>query len=473
MGAFGNFSISFSVISVLTGCMTLYGFGMGTGGPAVMMWGWVGAGGMVLFIGMALAEVTSAYPTSGAMYYMARTLGGRRWGYYTGWVNLLGLLGGLAGSSYGAAAFIGAFLNLRFRIEPTPGSTLLILAIILVAVAVINLCGVRVAAFFNDLSVWWHLVGVTAIAGGLWILPDSHQSPSFVFGKFVNDTGFSNPFYVGAIGLLLTMYTFGGYDASAHLSEETTQAAVSAPRGIIRAIVWSWIGGFVLLGSLTFSIHDYAATQASDTGVPPAQILIDSLGTNGATVGLLIVIGAMFFCAVAGNTSASRMMFAFSRDGELPFSRMWRKVHSRTMVPYMAVCLTAVVSFAVTVPSLWSSTAYGAITAIGVVGITPTYIIPVFLKLRHPDRFVPGPWNLGRWSKLVGWTAVIWVTCCTILFCLPQSRPITFSTLNYAAAALIGALLLATIYWPFARRAHKIPAQPSSARDIQQMQDII
>ncbi|MFE1500014.1 amino acid permease, partial [Streptomyces albidoflavus] len=114
MGGFGNFAISFSVISVLSGCMTLYGFGMGAGGPAVMLWGWAGVGLFVLCVGLALAEVTSAYPTSGALYYMADRLGGRRWGWYTGWLNLLGLLGAIACIDNGAALFNGAFINLQW-----------------------------------------------------------------------------------------------------------------------------------------------------------------------------------------------------------------------------------------------------------------------------------------------------------------------------------------------------------------------
>ena len=114
MGPFGNFAISFSVISVLSGCMTLYGFGLNTGGPAVMLWGWLIVGAMVMFIGAALAEVTSAYPTSGALYYQAEQLGGRKWGWYTGWLNLLGLLGAIAGIDYGAALFTGALFNLQW-----------------------------------------------------------------------------------------------------------------------------------------------------------------------------------------------------------------------------------------------------------------------------------------------------------------------------------------------------------------------
>lgn len=247
MGGFGNFAISFSVISILSGCMTLYGFGMGTGGPAVMLWGWAGVGLFVLCVGMALAEVTSAYPTSGALYYMADRLGGRRWGWYTGWLNLLGLLGAIAGIDYGAALFTGAFLNLQWGFEPTPEKTMLIFVVILLLHATLNLFGVRLVSVLNSISVWWHLAGVALIVGALVIVPDHHQSPSFVFTEFVNDTGWENPLYVAAIGLLLAQYTFSGYDASAHLSEETSNASVSAARGIVRAIWVSWLAGFVLL----------------------------------------------------------------------------------------------------------------------------------------------------------------------------------------------------------------------------------
>nr|WP_258310656.1 amino acid permease [Streptomyces sp. FT05W] len=240
MGGFGNFAISFSVISILSGCMTLYGFGMSTGGPSVMLWGWAGVGLFVLCVGMALAEVTSAYPTSGALYYMADRLGGRKWGWYTGWLNLLGLLGAIAGIDYGAALFTGALLNLQWGFDPTPGHTMVIFLCILLLHAVLNLFGVRLVSVLNSISVWWHLAGVAVIVTVLAVVPSNHQSPSFVFTEFVNDTGWENPLYVAAIGLLLAQYTFCGYDASAHLSEETSNASVTAAKGIVRAIWVSW-----------------------------------------------------------------------------------------------------------------------------------------------------------------------------------------------------------------------------------------
>ncbi|POX43020.1 amino acid permease [Streptomyces sp. Ru73] len=460
MGSFGSFAISFSVISVLSGCMTLYGFGLSTGGPAVMLWGWLGVGLMVLLVGLALAEVTSAYPTSGALYYMADQLGGRRWGWYTGWLNLLGLLGAIAGIDYGAATFLGAFLRLQWGIEPTAGTVMVIYLCILILHAALNLLGVRVVSLLNSVSVWWHLFGVAAIVGVLALIPAHHQDASFVFGHFANSTGWASPLYVTAIGLLLAQYTFSGYDASAHLSEETTGAAVSAARGIVRSIWVSWIAGFVLLTGLTFAIQDYVSTQETPTGVPPAQIFLDALGTGGAKILLLVVILAQLFCGNAEVAAASRMAFAFSRDGALPGSALWRRVSPRTGTPSRAVWLSVGVAAVLALPSLYSATAYGAVTAINVIGITPAYAIPVYLRLRHHRRFRPGPWHLGRWGRVVGWIAVGWVALVTVLFCLPQSRPIAPTTFNYAPVALAVALALAWLWWRIAgRRSYDIPVR--------------
>jgi len=458
MGPFGNFAISFSVISILSGCMTLYGFGLITGGPAVMLWGWVGVGLMVLFVGAGLAEVTSAYPTSGALYYMADQLGGRRWGWYTGWLNLLGLLGAIAGIDYGAATFTGALLNLQWGLDPSPGTLMVIYLCILLLHAALNLFGVRLVSVLNSVSVWWHFAGVAVIVAVLVLVPSHHQSASFVFGHFANDTGWSSPVYVCLIGLLLAQYTFCGYDASAHLSEETTGAEVSASRGIIRAIGWSWVAGFVLLAGLTFAIQDYAGTVDSHTGVPPAQIFIDALGVTGAKLLLLIVVGAQLFCGNAEVAAASRMVFAFSRDGALPFSAQWRRVSARTGTPGRAVWLSVAVAALLAAPSLYSETAYGAVTAINVIGITPAYAIPIYLRLRNRHRFQPGRWNLGRWGVLVGWIAVVWVVFVTVLFCLPQSNPVDVESFNYAPVALVVILVLATVWWMVAgRRAYTTP----------------
>ncbi|WP_247706968.1 amino acid permease [Streptomyces liliiviolaceus] len=467
MGGFGNFAVSFSVICVLAGGLTLFGYGMNTGGPAVMLWGWVGIGAMTLILGLCLAEVTSVYPTSGGLYYMAHRLGGPRWAWVTGWLNLLGLLGAIAGIDYGCALFVGAFANLQWGLVPTPETTMLIFAGILLLHGTLNSLGIKLVTVLNSISVWWQLGGVALIVGLLAFAPGERQSADFVFTHFNNGTGFDNPVYVAALGCLLAAYTFCGYDASSHLSEETRDAQMAAPKGIVRAIAWSWAAGFVLLAGLLFAIEDYAGTLGTSTGVPPAQIFIDVLGTGVAKGLLLVVIVAQLFCGNAETAAASRMVYAFSRDGALWGSTTWRRVTSRTKTPVYAVWLSVGVALFLAAPSLYSPTAYAAVTAINVIGITPAYVIPVYLRRRYPGAFTPGPWNLGRWSKPLGWISVVYVVVLTVVFCLPQASPITTTSFNYAGVALLAVLFVAWLTWMTkGKRSYKIPPLGTDAETV-------
>jgi amino acid transporter len=258
---------------------------------------------------------------------------------------------------------------------------------------------------------------------------------------------FTNPLYVALIGSLLAGYTFCGYDASAHVAEETTNAQTSAPRGIVRSIWVSWVAGFVLIAGLLFAVQDYAATQNTATGVPPAQIFLDVLGASGAKALLLVVLVAMLFCGNAEVAAAGRMVYAFSRSRALPMWQSWRRVNPRTKTPTRAVWLAIVVPFVLALPALWSPAAYGAITAINAVGMTPAYGIPVFLALRKGRQYTSDPWSLGRWRRPVGVIAVAYVVVITVVFCLPQSTPINAESFNYAGVSLLVALLLAWGTW--------------------------
>ncbi|MFC7219616.1 amino acid permease [Streptomyces polyrhachis] len=455
MSGFGNYAVSFTIISVLSGCMTLYLFGMNTGGPAVMMWGWVAVGLMTLFVGLAMAEVCSAYPTSAGLYYWARRLAPPRqaaaWAWFTGWFNVLGQVAVTAGIDFGAASFLGAYLNLQWGFEVTEARIVLLFAAILLLHGALNTFGVRIIGLLNSVSVWWHVIGVVVIVGALALTPDSHQSASFVFTEFVNNTGFgSGPYsapYVVLLGLLMAQYTFTGYDASAHMTEETKDASVAGPQGIVRSIWTSWIAGFVLLLGFTFAIQSYQGALDSPTGVPPAQILLDALGASTGKAMLLVIIGAQLFCGMASVTANSRMIYAFSRDGALPFSRLWRQVSPRTRTPVNAVWLAALGALVLGLPYLINITAYAAVTSIAVIGLYISYVIPTFLRLRQGDRFERGPWHLGRWSRPIGAVAVVWVAVITVLFMLPQVSPVTAETFNYAPVAVAVVLGFAGVWW--------------------------
>ena len=232
MSGFSNFADSFTIISILSGCLTLYGFGMLTGGPVVIVWGWPFVGIMTLLVGLSMAEVCSSFPTVGGLTTGRPSwpANAAAWSWFTGWFNFLGQVAVTAGIDFGGSLFIDAFLSLAFNLSAAHWITVLIYAVVLALHGMLNQFGIRLVALLNDISVWWHLLGVLIIVGVLVFVPSHHQSASFVFGHFNNGTGLVVPsFYIVLIGLLLAQYTFTGYDASAHMTEETHKASTAGP----------------------------------------------------------------------------------------------------------------------------------------------------------------------------------------------------------------------------------------------------
>jgi len=190
MSGFSNFAVSFTIISILSGCLTLYGFGMATGGPAVIIWGWLGVGIMTLFVGLAMAEVCSSFPTAGGLYYWSAKLAPRHgpaWSWFTGWFNFLGQVAVTAGIDFGAAFFINAFGALVWGWSTAHSVTILIYAIVLLVHGLLNQFGIRLVALLNDISVWWHILGVLIIVAVLAFAPSHHQSASFVFSDGIDN----------------------------------------------------------------------------------------------------------------------------------------------------------------------------------------------------------------------------------------------------------------------------------------------
>jgi amino acid transporter len=211
------------------------------------------------------------------------------------------------------------------------------------------------------------------------------------------------------------------------------------------SIIVSLVAGWILLIGVTFAIQDYKG-EAGAT-VPPAQIFVDSLGATGGKLLLLIVVIAQLFCGMASVTANSRMIYAFSRDGALPFSNFWHHINPRTRTPTNAIWLAAIGALILGLPYLWNSTAYAAVTSIAVIGLYVAYVLPTFLRLRLGGAFVRGPWHLGRWSAPIGIVAVTWVAIITILFMLPTASPVTFKSFNYTVIAVVAVLGFAGIWW--------------------------
>ena len=483
--AFNNFAISFSIICVLAGCFTSFGQAWNNGGPLVISVGWPVIATFILLLGFCMSELLSAFPTSGGIYWWASKMGGPKAGYYTGWLNLIGLLAVGPSVAYGAAGFldstIGTF-NTTWASNYTPTRQFIEFFVIMVVMSALNVFRSHLLAVFNSVSVWWQVAGVAVIVGILIFVPAHHQNASWVFGHQINNSGWFSgntgtlPFFliVMPFGFLLTQYTITGFDASAHLSEETNKASKGAAKGLYQSILYSAVAGWILELAFLFAVQpgNVASQVGSKTPITGEGFITASGGGVSAlfsqalssnTAGLILGISTIgqLFCTLACITSASRMMYAFSRDGAVPLSYLWAKLN-RSRTPVNAVLAVGVIGIVITLPALYqpkvnglyTNVVFNALTSITVLGLFLAFIIPVYQRWRLGDRFETGPWNLGNKYKWMAPLAIAEVIITSIYFCMPfsptgapWSSQFNWKLVNYSPIAVFGTLFLLWIGW--------------------------
>ena len=471
---FQNFAISFTIISVLAGCFTTYYQAWNNGGPIAISWGWPIISAFILIIAFCMAELVSAFPTAGGIYWWAAKLGSPVWGWFTGWFNLLGLIAITASVDYFAGQFLATIfglynlsvLGIDFGDDAhLLSETFLLFVCFLVAHVILNIRGSHLVARLNGVSVFWHVAGVAVIVAILVFAPSDHASFSEVFTDTENNSGFGDGmfwWYVLPLGFLLTQYTITGFDASAHVSEETHGAAESAPKGVWRSVFYSALIGYIVLLAITFAAGDQGAV--SEGGGTVFAVFETSMESQWTKTILIIAVIGQFFCGMSCMTSASRMMYAFSRDGAVPGWRIWSRVNERR-IPFFAVMAVGVLALILTLPALKGNedgvtVAFTAVVSIGVIGLYIAYVVPVFLRWRMGDRFEPGPWNLGskyKWMNLVAVAEVLIVV--VIFFNLPFSSSgvpweddFDWSLFNYTPVVTGGVALAVGLWWVLSAR---------------------
>ena len=484
MGGFQNFAISFTIISILAGCLTSYYIAFQWGGPVAVTWGWLLVGAFCIIVSLAMGEIASTFPTAGGLYYWASKLGSPAWGWFTGWFNLVGQIAVTAAIGYGLAIFATSLLNLLFDYPNTSKWIFVTYSAVVVGAILINLLEVRWTALLNTISAYWHMVGVGIIVLVLIVVPDNHQSAGYVFGETINNSGFSGTnfgdfmfLYVFGIGLLMAQYTITGFDASAHMSEETRQASRGAAIGMVMSVVASVFFGFLLLLAVTFAIPDTQGVIDAG-GYAVTYIWETSMSETWAKFLLTIVVIAQFYCLTASVTSASRMMYAFSRDGAVPGHRIWRRI-SAQRVPIFAVFAIGVLSWALMIPTLWNAVVgYLVGTSIAVIGLYIAFGIPVYLRWRAGARFERGAWHLGEKYKWIDILAIAWIALICILFMLPIAPAgvpwddaFDWNVVNYAPLTVGGAFLLFGGWYVLsARKWFKGPVRQGTEEELEQIE---
>jgi amino acid transporter len=460
MGAFSNFAVSLSMICILAGGITSFHLGLCSVGGGAIGVVWPISCAFSLIVALTMAQVASAFPTAGGLYHWASILGGRGWGWATAWFNLAGLITVLAAINVGTFQFMtGAFWPDQ---KPEVLEELAAMLIITGSQALLNHLGIRVTAWLTDLSGYLILIVSAILTVSLLAFASTHDFSRLV--TFANFSGLpagdpiwpatESVLWLCLLGSLLPAYTITGFDASAHTAEETVGAAENVPRGIVRSVLVSGVAGWILLSALVLAIPtlSHGAEQGSQVVFWTLRSALPPLLTWFLFVALSV---AQYLCGLATVTSASRMTYAFARDGGLPFSNRLRQVSPTFQSPVAAIWTVALSAILFTV----YTPVYSTITAVCVIFLYLSYVLPTALGYFAYGKSwrKMGPWTMGAWYRPA---AIVSVFGCMGLIIIGMQPPN-----DKAVVVVAGSIVVLTAWW-WLRARHVFPGPPTGVLEL-------
>jgi amino acid transporter len=474
MSGFSNFAISFSIICILAGGITSLQLGISAVGGAAAGVVWPIGVGFSLLVALCMAQIASAFPTAGGLYHWSSILGGRGWGWATAWFNLGGLIFVTAAVNVGAYTLFANFIGPLLGIDPaglTVVHQIIGVAIISGSQALFNHFGIRLTTLLTDFSGYLIFVMATLLTVAmLWGAPSFEVGRLFTFSNLSGDAGGAvwpengSLFTMFLLGLMWPIYTITGFDASAHTSEETVQASKNVPKGILRSVYLSGLFGWIMVASFVIAMPSLEAAAKQGGNVFPwlmEQVLPGPLG-KALWVGIVI---SNYLCGLACVTSTSRMVYAFARDGGVPFfSAPLKKVSPKWKTPVAAIWTTAVLSVASTL----YAPAYSTLTTACVIFLYVSYVMPtgagIFAFGKTWTRM--GPFDMGAaFYKVVAVLAIAGV----ILLIWIGVQPPNEKALTVTA---VTSVLLALGWWLGVKKVFRGPPVMSVASATPKAQSV-
>lgn len=460
-GYLSTFSFAVSISGLFSTITTTFYYPLIAGGSASAVWCWLISGAGCMCIACSVAELVSAYPTCGGLYYTVSRLAPKRYvpsiSWITGWINLLGQVAGAASSEYGSAQLLLAAVSMAsggaidpatglmvFNYAPTTNATIGVMA------GLTFLCGL-----VNSLPTYWmekmtktyvifHVLVIISCAIALLVMTKDKHDATYVFTHIESNSGWSPTGFSFLFGFLSVSWTMTDYDATAHITEEISEPEIKAPWAISLAMAFTYVTGFLFNIVLCFCMGDPLAILSASQ--PVAMIFYNSLGQTGGVIYTVFAFIILQFVCFTAVQALARTVFAFSRDRLIPLSRVWTQVNRWTGTPLYAVWFSIFWCIAINLIGLGSYAAISGVFNVTAIALDWSYCIPIFCKIIF-GKFEPGPWHMGRIGYFVNIWACVWTLFVSIIFILPTLRPVTALNMNYAVAFLGLIFAAATIYW--------------------------
>lgn len=416
-----------------------------------MVWGWAASSVFLMFVALAMAELGSAMPMAGGLYYWTYYYSSPKWrrllSWIVGYTNSGAYISGLAGIDWGCAVQIMAIVSIGSdsTFVPTTGQTFGVYCAILVCHAMIgslrtkDLAGLQ--RFFITVNVGLCLA---IIIGMPTATPKEFKNPaSFALGGFENLYPWPNGFAF-VLSFVAPLWVIGGFDSSVHISEEARNANVAVPWAVVCSTFLGCVLGWTINVVLVFFMgNDTVGILSSPIQQPMATILFNSFGKKGTLAIWSFVIAAQFMAGMSIITISSRQNFAFARDGALPGSRFLYRINRYTGTPVNSVWTSAFLAGLLGLLAFAGPAAIGAIFTLGVVAQYVSNSIPIAARFLGGQPFKHGPFNLGRFGLPVGVVAVAWMSFMSVVLMFPTTPQTDATEMNYTVVVIGGVVLIA------------------------------
>lgn len=454
--AWTTFAVSFAVMGLLPSIATTMWYGIGYAGPAANTWGWIVSVIFIMCVASSMAELASSMPTSGGLYYASAVLAGPKFGpfasWITGWSNWFLQVTGAPSVDYGCAAMILAAASIMNPdYVPTDWQTFLLTAFIMIIHACLSSMPTLWIANLNSVGT---IINIACLVITIIIIPAAAMTqpkfqPNEVAWGIQNYTEWPDGVAV-LMSFLSIIWTMSGYDASFHLSEECSNAAVASPRSIVYTAGSGSILGFFLNLVIAYTIQDVDEVIGSDLGQPWAAYLVQILPQPIAMAVLAMTIICAFMMGQGCMVAASRVCFAYARDDCFGiFSGPLKRVNRHTLTPVNAVWFNTSIGILLNL-LIFGGVAIGAIFSIGAIAAYIAFTIPITIKTFYVgSNFRRGPWHLGWFSMPSGVLSTMFVLVMMPILCFPTVRDsdLTPELMNWTSLVYGGPMFIVIIWF--------------------------
>lgn len=456
--------------------------GLVNGGPVGILWGLVLVTACNTCVAISLGELVSSMPTAlGQAYWIQHlwnTPTGRFASYMCAWINTFGWWT-LAASQI---AFMTEFLlSMKLMFDPEwPGTEkgwLLFIVYVGITIffTIVNYVSCRkewilptfnnfVGVGFAGLFVAFSLALLISVGTKANL---SFQSASFVFGQWINQTGWGDG-VVWFLGLVQSAYGLTAFDSVIHMVEEIPAPRRNAPRTMYLAVLIGAFSGFIFMVVCLFSIQSVDGVLNPASGNPFIELVQSTIGQIGGAVMIALFIFNGLGQGSSVLTSASRLTWSFARDGGFPWGVWFSHVDETWMVPGRALWLQCGIICLVGILYLFASTVLQAILSVSTIALTISYAMPIIsLMVVGRDKLPPGgEFKLGRLGPVINWVSIIYCAITTVFFFFPTTPNPAVSEMNFAIA-VFGVMLVLSIGFWFVQGHRTFMQLGGTAQDIQ------